>query len=116
MSGPLALIVDDAEMLSDTSASARLDRIVRGASDNEWLIVIGGTTADLSRRFSGWIFDARQSRSGLLLWPSSVADGEVLDIRLPRSTGSGHAPPPGRGILAVRGKWTNIQVFLTSPS
>ena len=110
------MIVDDAEMLSDTPASARLDRIVRSASDNDWVIVIGGTTADLSRRFSGWIFDARQSRSGLLLWPSSVADGEVLDIRLPRSTGSGHAPPPGRGILAVRGKWTNIQVFLTSPS
>lgn len=116
VTGPLALIVDDAEMLSDTPASARLDRIVRSASDNDWVIVIGGTGADLSRRFSGWIFDARQSRSGLLLWPSSVADGEVLDIRLPRSTGTGHAPPPGRGILAVRGKWTNIQVFLTSPS
>jgi S-DNA-T family DNA segregation ATPase FtsK/SpoIIIE len=114
-SGPLALIIDDAELLTDTSASARLDRVVRSATDNELLIVIGGTTSELSRRFSGWIFDARQSRSGLLLWPSSAADGEVLDIRLPRSIGSGHAPPPGRGVLAVRGNWTNIQVFLTSP-
>jgi len=115
-SGPLALVIDDAELLTDTPASARLDRVVRSAADNEWLIVIGGTTSDLSRRFSGWIFDARQSRSGLLLWPSAAADGEVLDIRLPRSTGSGNAPPPGRGVLAVRGKWTNVQVFLTSPS
>src|SRR6202011_5550937 len=90
--GPLAIVVDDAELLLDTPASARLDRIVRTAGDHDWPILGGG-----------------QSRSGILLQPSSVADGEVLDVRLPRSTGTGHAPPPGRGILALRGKWTNIQ-------
>jgi S-DNA-T family DNA segregation ATPase FtsK/SpoIIIE len=108
--GPVALVVDDAEMLLDTTASNRLDRLVRAASDNDWLIIIGGTTTDLGRRFSGWIFDARQSRCGVLLQPASPADGEVLDVRLPRSTGTGRPPPPGRGILALRGAWTTVQV------
>jgi S-DNA-T family DNA segregation ATPase FtsK/SpoIIIE len=116
VSGPVAIIVDDAELLLDTPVATRLDRVTKNASDNDWLIVIGGTTADLARRFSGWIFDARQSRSGILLQPSSVADGEVLDLRLPRSTGSGQPTPPGRGILAIRGRWTTVQVFLPDPS
>jgi S-DNA-T family DNA segregation ATPase FtsK/SpoIIIE len=115
VSGPLALVVDDAELLVDTPASARLDRVARSASDNDWFVVVGGTTADLARRFSGWIFDARQSRSGILLQPSSAADGEVLDLRLPRSTGHGQPAPPGRGILAIRGRWATVQVFLPPP-
>jgi S-DNA-T family DNA segregation ATPase FtsK/SpoIIIE len=108
--GAVALLVDDAEMLLETPASNRLDRLVRAAPDNDWLIVIGGTTTDLGRRFSGWIFDARQSRCGVLLQPASAADGELLDVRLPRSTGTGRPPPPGRGILALRGGWTTLQV------
>ncbi len=116
VSGPLVIVIDDAEMLLDTPVSAKLDRVARTAADNDWLMVIGGTTSDLTRRFSGWIFDIRQSRSGIVLQPGSVADGEVLDVRLPRSTGSGAALPPGRGILAVRGRWTTIQVYSSAPS
>ena len=108
--GRLGLIVDDAELLLDTPASARLDRVVRAAADLGWVVVIGGTATDLARRFSGWVYDARQSRTGLILQPTSAADGDVLDLRLPRTTGSGPPPPPGRGVLAVRGVSTAIQV------
>jgi S-DNA-T family DNA segregation ATPase FtsK/SpoIIIE len=97
-------------MLLDSPVSSRLDRIVRTAPDNGWLVAVAGTTADLARRFSGWIFDARQSRTGMLLQPGSPADGELFDLRLPRSTGSGRPPPPGRGLLVVRGQWTTLQV------
>ena len=115
VSAPLALVVDDAELLLDTPVSARLDRLVRTAGDNGWVVVIAGTTSDLTRRFSGWMFEARQSRSGILLQPGSAADGEVFDLRLPRSTGS-IPRPPGFGILAVRGRWMTLQVMLPAPA
>jgi S-DNA-T family DNA segregation ATPase FtsK/SpoIIIE len=108
--GPGALIIDDAELLLDTPASSRLDRIVRSAPDDGWIIAIAGSTAELSRRFAGWIFDVRQGRTGVILQPSSPTDGEVLDLRLPRSTAQTRPVPPGRGVLAVRGEWTTVQV------
>ena len=76
-------------------------------------MIIAATTTDLSRRFSGWLFDARQSRTGILLAPAGPADGEVFDVRLPRSLGAGPPPPPGRGLLVVRGEWTAAQVILS---
>jgi len=92
--------------------SSQLDRLVRTAADDDRIVVIGGTTVDLLRRFSGWTFEARQSRSGLVLAPASATDGELLDLRLPRSTGAQGHYPPGRGVLAVRGRWVVAQVVL----
>jgi S-DNA-T family DNA segregation ATPase FtsK/SpoIIIE len=100
--GRLALVIDDAEMLLDNPVSGRLDRIVRAAADRDGLVILAGTTSDLVRRFSGWIFDARQARTGIILQPAGPADGDVFDLRLPRSTGS-LPQPAGRGILVVRG-------------
>lgn len=110
--GARVLVIDDAELLLDNAASFQLDQLVRRASDDERIVVVGGTTVDLARRFSGWTFEARQSRSGLLIQPSSATDGEILDLRLPRSTGAQGQAPPGRGILAVRGRWVAAQVIL----
>ena len=107
------MVVDDAELLLDNPVSTRLDRIVRSAGDRGGLVIIAATTTDLSRRFSGWLFDARQSRTGILLAPAGPADGEVFDVRLPRSLGAGPPPPPGRGLLVVRGEWTPAQVILS---
>jgi S-DNA-T family DNA segregation ATPase FtsK/SpoIIIE len=110
--GRVAVVIDDAELLLDNAVSARLDRIVRSAADRGGVVVIASTTTDLTRRFSGWMFDARQSRTGLLLTPSGPADGDVFDVRLPRSIGTGPAAPPGRGLLVVRGEWVPAQVIL----
>jgi S-DNA-T family DNA segregation ATPase FtsK/SpoIIIE len=111
--GRLAVVIDDAELLLDNPVSARLDRIVRAAGDRGGVVIIAATTTDLTRRFSGWLFDARQSRTGILLAPAGPADGEVFDVRLPRSLGAGPPPPPGRGLLVVRGEWTPAQVILS---
>ena len=113
--GPSVLVVDDADHLLDNPATSQLDRLLRTASDDERLVVIGGTTVDLLRRFSGWTFEARQSRSGMILQPASAAEGELLDVRLPRSTGSQAQALPGRGVLAVRGRWLVAQVLLPAP-
>jgi S-DNA-T family DNA segregation ATPase FtsK/SpoIIIE len=114
--GRLVVVIDDAELLLDNPVSARLDRIVRSAGDRGGIMVIAATTTDLTRRFSGWMFDARQGRTGLLLAPSGPSDGEVFDLRLPRSLGTGPAAPPGRGLLVVRGEWVPAQVILPGGS
>jgi S-DNA-T family DNA segregation ATPase FtsK/SpoIIIE len=111
--GGLLLVIDDAEMLLDNPVGSRLDQLVRAAPDDDRLVLMAGTTADLSRRFSGWTFDARQSRSGLILQPGSPADGEILDLRLPRGS-VGTDLPPGRGVLTVRGRWMTAQVAMTT--
>ena len=110
--GPSILVIDDAEMLLDNPVGMQLDQFVRRASDDDRIVLIGGTTIDLLRRFSGWTFEARQSRSGMVLQPASASEGEILDLRLPRSTGAQEQPPPGRGVLAVRGRWVAAQVVL----
>jgi hypothetical protein len=48
-----------------------------------------------------------------LLNPRGPLDGEVLGVRLPRSTGG--TAPPGRGLLVVRGAITQLQVAMPDP-
>ncbi|MGH3980606.1 MAG: hypothetical protein ACRDRZ_16680, partial [Pseudonocardiaceae bacterium] len=55
-----------------------------------------------------WLAAARRSRSGLLLNPTSYLDGEVFDLKLPRSINGGW--PPGRGLLVQRGSTLAVQV------
>jgi DNA segregation ATPase FtsK/SpoIIIE, S-DNA-T family len=107
--GPLALVVDDAELVEDRHADSVLERVVKGARDEQRVVVAAATTDDLlSSRFRGWLGAARRSRAGLLLAPASHIDGEVFDLRLPRSTTGGG--PAGRGLLAIRGQAEPVQV------
>jgi DNA segregation ATPase FtsK/SpoIIIE, S-DNA-T family len=107
--GPLAVVVDDAELVEDRHADAVLERVVKGARDEHRVVVAAATTDDLlSSRFRGWLGAARRSRAGLLLSPASHIDGEVFDLRLPRSTSGGG--PAGRGLLALRGHAEPVQV------
>jgi S-DNA-T family DNA segregation ATPase FtsK/SpoIIIE len=108
---PAALVIDDAELLADGPVARVLEGVVRTARDDDVVVIAAATTDDLLlSRFRGWLADARRSRCGLLLTPASATDGEVFDLRLPRSTG-GHWPA-GRGLLAVRGQTSTIQVAL----
>jgi DNA segregation ATPase FtsK/SpoIIIE, S-DNA-T family len=107
--GPLALIVDDAELVSDHTLTETLAQFGREAQDTGSVLIAAATTEDvLTNRYRGWLAVARRSRSGLLLAPTSHIDGEVFDLRLPRSVGGNW--PPGRGLLVVRGETTPVQV------
>jgi S-DNA-T family DNA segregation ATPase FtsK/SpoIIIE len=107
---PLAVVVDDAELVTDTPAASVLDRYMRTARDDGHLIAIAGTTDDLSVGFRGFVVDARRARTGVLLSPRSPLDGEALGIRLPRDTGGRW--PPGRGLLVSRGAASPLQLAL----
>lgn len=111
LAGPVAVAVDDAELLGDSPAADLLEEVVRAARDRGSVVVAAGTTEDLiSQRYRGWLAMIRRSRCGLLLNPASYVDGEVFDLRLPRSTCGGW--PPGRALLVWRGATTPVQVPL----
>jgi S-DNA-T family DNA segregation ATPase FtsK/SpoIIIE len=111
--GPVALFVDDGELLTDGPVGARLEGFVRETRDSDSLLVAAATTEDLlMQRFRGWLNAARRSRSGMLLDPTSHLDGDVFDLRLPRSTAGGW--PPGRALLVLHGAASPVQVPSTT--
>jgi S-DNA-T family DNA segregation ATPase FtsK/SpoIIIE len=104
-----ALIVDDGELLGPGPLADRLEEYARGCRDTGSLLIAAATTEDLLlNRYRGWLAATRRSRSGLLLNPASHVDGEVFELRLPRSIGGGW--PPGRALLVERGEVTMTQV------
>ena len=108
--GGVALVVDDAELLLDSPLAPVLEQAVRRARDVGTVVVAAGTTDDLLACYRGFVVDLRRSRTGLLLSPQTAGDGDLLGVRLSRSTGGDVIP--GRGLLAVRGQVHPLQVAL----
>jgi S-DNA-T family DNA segregation ATPase FtsK/SpoIIIE len=110
--GPVALVVDDAELLTDLALTDALERFARYARDTGSVLVAAATTEDaLAARYRGWLATVRRSRRGLLLNPASHVDGELFDLRLPRSLTGGW--PAGRALLVDSGTYTTVQVPVT---
>jgi len=106
--GPVAVLVDDAELVVDSPLGPVLERFARTARDDGSVFVVAGTTDVLVTGYRGFVVDLRRSRCGLLLCPTSPADGDLLGVRLARgSIGPLH---PGRGVLVEQGSPTPLQV------
>ena len=101
------VVCDDVELAS-MGAQALLEAALLEARDGGPTVLLGGTTEDLLVGFRGPVVEARRSRCGLILAPRSPHDGELLGTRLPQP-GSAE-PPPGRGVLVLRGSITTVQV------
>ncbi|SCF41949.1 DNA segregation ATPase FtsK/SpoIIIE, S-DNA-T family [Micromonospora matsumotoense] len=109
LAGPVAVVVDDAELLGEGHAADVLEQLARSARDHGNLVLAAGTTEELAaHRYRGWLSALRRGRHGLLLNPSSYVDGEVFDLKLPRSTRGGW--PAGRALLVSRGTTLPVQV------
>ncbi|MGB8650916.1 MAG: FtsK/SpoIIIE domain-containing protein, partial [Mycobacteriales bacterium] len=108
--GPLAVLVDDAELLLTHPVGDVLHRLLRSSADRGRCVVLAGSSDELAAAFHGWTAEARKSRSGLLLTPTSHLHGELLGVRLARS--AAFAGPPGRGLLVQAGQVQQVQVPL----
>jgi S-DNA-T family DNA segregation ATPase FtsK/SpoIIIE len=106
VTGPLVVFADDAGELLDTDAEAVLLDVLRSAGERPWAVVVAGVTEELITTYRGITLAARRHKAGLVLSPTGPLDGELLGVRLPR----GLPPKAGRGVLAVRGAATRVQV------
>jgi S-DNA-T family DNA segregation ATPase FtsK/SpoIIIE len=108
--GPVAVLIDDAEMLKDSPAAQAFKDIINFGADKGRGLILAGAAEDLSLGFSGWHVDARKARRGALLSPQGTMDGDLIGTRLARSMVGGQVHP-GRALLHLGdGKVRSVQV------
>jgi hypothetical protein len=61
--GRVAVLVDDAEVITDSPIANDLDRLMRAARDAGHIVVIAGNTDEMGIGFRGFLVDARRARS-----------------------------------------------------
>ena len=106
------VLVDDVEAYKDAPLTPLMNALVRQAADRGFTVVLSGRSADLGAGYSGWMFEARRGRHGLVLSPSEAIDGELFGSRVAR-TALRSRPHAGRGVLFdSTGAQTTVQVPL----
>jgi len=93
-----AVLVDDAELFLQAEIGPVLTALARGAAGEGWAVVTAGNAEALSNAIGGWTAQIRRNRTGLLLAPQSLGDGEAIGVRLSRGL-IGQQPRPGRAYL-----------------
>lgn len=96
--GPVVLVIDDAERIDDTDRSIAN---VIGSRRPGLLVIAAGRAGDLRALYGHWTNSIRASRCGVLLQPDKDWDGELLGVRLPRTPSV--ALTVGRGYVCVGG-------------
>ncbi|TWD13518.1 S-DNA-T family DNA segregation ATPase FtsK/SpoIIIE [Streptomyces sp. T12] len=92
------VVVDDAELLMGAEIDSDLALLARGGAGAGWGLLAAGNAESLSLSLAGWMGQVKRNRTGMLLSPQSLGDGEVIGVRLTRGV-VGQAPQPGRGLL-----------------
>jgi len=110
----LALLVDDADQLLDTSVEPVLRELVRSARQGRGLVVCAGSTGTLLTQYRGVAVEVARSQVGLLLGSRGAADGELFGL----APGRRPAQPtrvPGRGLLVTAAETLEVQVATPDP-
>ena len=76
--------------------------MVQQARSKKWRVLVAGATAEVGAGYSGWIYEARKSRQGMLMSPQGMADGDIFSARLMRSSLMPRVHP-GRGLIVDAG-------------
>jgi S-DNA-T family DNA segregation ATPase FtsK/SpoIIIE len=95
---PIAVLVDDGEILEDCDAESQLKKLVSRGAERGLALVIAGDEEDVCSGFSGWQVDAKKARRGILLSPQESSSGDLIGVRLSRSMAGGQVTP-GKGML-----------------
>ena len=110
--GPVVVLVDDAELLKDCDAKAELRQLVQRGGELGQALVLAGDAEEVCGGFSGWQVDAKKGRRGALLSPQGTMNGELIGVRLPRSSVGGPVTP-GRAMVHLGdGELLTVQVPL----
>ncbi|MFF4623346.1 FtsK/SpoIIIE domain-containing protein [Nonomuraea jabiensis] len=108
--GRCALLIDDLELLGNSSTLADwIVEYVGECRDSGDLVIGAGNADDLDGMYSGPVVAMKRTRSGLLLRPNQPGQGDLFGVQLPRSLATGTGPP-GRGVLFRGGVWERVQV------
>ncbi len=106
----VVLIVDDGELLRDAPGKDYLRGYVRGAASNRRGLILGGNAAEVGSGFTGWQVDVKKNRRGALLSPQNMTDGDLVGIRVARSSLSSQVTP-GRALVHLgNGDLITVQV------
>jgi S-DNA-T family DNA segregation ATPase FtsK/SpoIIIE len=92
------VLIDDAESYRDGPLAPVLLALVRQAADKKMGLVAAGVTEAMASGFSGWLYEARRGRQGVVLSPSEPLAGEVFSARVSRAALSAR-PTAGRGVF-----------------
>ncbi len=107
---PLVLVVDDGELLIDCSAARWLRDWGRAAVDNGQGMLLGGNTTGLAAGFGGWQVDAKKNRRGALLSPQDTLAGDLIGVRIARSSISSRIEPGSALVHLGTGLASTLQV------
>ncbi|WP_436775313.1 FtsK/SpoIIIE domain-containing protein [Yinghuangia sp. YIM S09857] len=77
---PLVIVVDDADMLLSAAADKVLREVAVSGRDHGRSLLLAGLPESMSAL--GWVGMARRSRQGVLLGPKSIAEGDLIGVRL----------------------------------
>lgn len=108
----LAVLVDDADQLLDTTVEPVLRDLARAARQGHGLVVCAAGTSSLLTQYRGVAVEVARSQVGLLLSPRGMADGELFGL----APGRRHVAPdrlPGRGLLVTADGPVEVQVAVS---
>ncbi|MFI6435212.1 FtsK/SpoIIIE domain-containing protein [Streptomyces sp. NPDC050759] len=108
---PTVVVVDDADLLLSCKADKVLRQVAAAGRDRRQGLLLAGLPESMSSL--GWVGMARRSRRGVLLGPKSIAEGDLIGVRI--ATEQVRTPlPAGRGWTASEsGTPIMVQVPLT---
>ncbi|MFB6786101.1 FtsK/SpoIIIE domain-containing protein [Streptomyces olivaceus] len=95
---PIAVLIDDGEILEDCDAESQMKKIVSRGAERGLALVIAGDEEDVCSGFSGWQVDAKKARRGILLSPQESSSGDLIGLRISRGMVGGQVTP-GKGML-----------------
>ena len=98
LTGPGAVVIDDADLLADCEASTELTKIITRSAGRPLALILAGDPDTLAGGFTGWHADARRARRGCLTAPQTLPEGDLIGVRLPRDC-IGRPARPGRALL-----------------
>ncbi|MFI8205211.1 FtsK/SpoIIIE domain-containing protein [Streptomyces sp. NPDC085937] len=109
------IVVDDAELFMGAEIDPDLALLARGNAGDGWGVMAAGNAESLSLSLAGWMGQVKRNRTGMLLSPQGLSDGEVIGVKLTRGV-VGQVPQPGRGLLHLGdGTTRSVQVPLPDP-